>query len=91
MFEEDAKPALPRGVKLQFDSARDHWVLLGPERILKPDPVALEILKRIDGTKSIDQIVEDLTQTFNADRGQILKDVRAFLEGLSDKRMIDIK
>lgn len=91
MFEETATPKLPSGVKLQFDKARDHWVLLGPERILKPDPVALEILKRIDGTKSIDLIVDDLAKTFNTDRGQILQDVRSFLEGLSEKRMIDVK
>ena len=91
MFDESVTPQLPKGVKLQFDSARDHWVLLGPERILKPDTIALEILKRIDGSKSIDQIVDDLAETFNADRGQILKDVRSFLENLSNKRMIDIK
>ncbi len=90
-FNEKATPNLPRGVKLQFDSARDHWVLLGPERVLKPDPIALEILKRIDGSTSIDAIVDDLAATFKADRKQILSDVRSFLEGLSDKRMIDLK
>ena len=91
MFDDKATPKLPRGVKLQFDSARDHWVLLGPERILKPDVVAVEILKRIDGQTSIDAIVDDLATTFKADRAQILKDVRSFLENLSDKRMIDVK
>ena len=91
MFDDTATPKLPRGVKLQFDSARDHWVLLGPERILKPDVVAVEILKRIDGQTSIDAIVDDLATTFKADRAQILKDVRSFLENLSDKRMIDVK
>ena len=91
MVDDTATPKLPRGVKLQFDSARDHWVLLGPERILKPDVVAVEILKRIDGETSIDAIVDDLAATFKADRAQILKDVRSFLENLSDKRMIDVK
>ncbi len=91
MIDDTATPKLPRGVKLQFDSARDHWVLLGPERILKPDVVAVEILKRIDGETSIDAIVDDLAATFKADRAQILKDVRSFLENLSDKRMIDVK
>ncbi len=91
MVDDTATPKLPRGVKLQFDSARDHWVLLGPERILKPDVVAVEILKRIDGETSIDAIVDDLAATFKADRAQILKDVRSFLANLSDKRMIDVK
>jgi pyrroloquinoline quinone biosynthesis protein D len=81
-------PALPRGVKLRFDQARDAWVLLAPERVLMPDPIAVEILKRCDGKASVAAIVDDLAATFAAERSQIEADVSAFLQDLADKGMV---
>jgi pyrroloquinoline quinone biosynthesis protein D len=87
---DDAVPALARGVKLRFDKARDAWVLLAPERVLMPDQIALEILKRCDGTAKVAEIIEDLAVTFSADRDQVAADVRAFLQDLADKGMLTI-
>ncbi len=42
----DAKPRLPRGVRLVHNEAQGGLVLLAPERVFKPDPIAVEILKR---------------------------------------------
>ena len=81
-------PRLPRGVKLRFDPRRDAWVLLAPERVLMPDPVAVEILKRCDGAATVDAIVDDLGRSFKADRARIARDVTALLQDLADKRMI---
>ena len=81
-------PALPRGVRLRFDQARDAWVLLAPERVLMPDPIAVEILKRCDGKASVAAIVDDLAATFAAERAQIETDVTAFLQDLADKGMV---
>ncbi|MGF1608811.1 MAG: pyrroloquinoline quinone biosynthesis peptide chaperone PqqD [Kiloniellales bacterium] len=78
-------PRLPRGVKLRFDKERDKWVVLAPERVFVPDPIALEILKRCDGYASVAAIVDDLAQTFKAPRDTILKDVSALLQDLADK------
>ena len=78
-------PSLPRGVKLRFDEARDTWVLLGPERVFNPDPIALEILKRCDGSATVEEIVDDLAATFQAERGIIEHDVTALLQELADK------
>ncbi len=78
-------PSLPRGVKLRFDEARDIWVLLGPERIFNPDPIALEILKRCDGSATVEEIVDNLAATFQADREVIERDVTALLQDLADK------
>jgi pyrroloquinoline quinone biosynthesis protein D len=55
---------------------RAEWTLLAPERILKPDGIALEILKRCDGVSTLDAIVDDLARTFNADRNEIGRDAR---------------
>ena len=81
-------PVLPRGVKLRFDQARQTWVLLAPERVLMPDPIAVEILKRCDGKRSVAAVIDDLASTFAADRAQIAADVTVFLQDLADKGMV---
>jgi coenzyme PQQ biosynthesis protein PqqD len=86
----EAVPRFPRGVRLRFDDVRSQWMLLAPERILKPDGIALEILKRCDGKTTIDAMVDDLARTFGADREQVSRDVREFLNGLADKRMLEL-
>ena len=83
-------PMLPRGVKLRFDKARDAWVVLAPERVLVPDEVAIEILKRCDGKASLGAIVEDLAAAFSADPAEVEGDVRTFLQDLADKGMIQL-
>jgi pyrroloquinoline quinone biosynthesis protein D len=83
-------PALRRGVRLRFDQARDAWVLLAPERVLMPDEIAVEILKRCDGKAQVSAIVDDLARTFEADPAQIAGDVRGFLQDLADKGMVTL-
>lgn len=78
-------PSLPRGVKLRFDQARDRWVVLAPEKIFEPDPIALEIIKRCDGEATVEAIVDDLAANFQADRAVIEKDVTTLLQDLADK------
>ena len=87
---DDAVPALARGVKLRFDKARDAWVLLAPEKVLMPDQIAIEILKRCNGKAKVADIVDDLAVTFSADRNQVAGDVRAFLQDLADKGMLTV-
>jgi pyrroloquinoline quinone biosynthesis protein D len=86
----DRIPRLPRGVRLRYDERRGEWMLLAPERVLKPDGIALEILKRCDGHASLDAIIDDLSQQFQADRTEVAGDVREFLSGLAAKRMLEL-
>ena len=81
----DSVPRLPAGVKLRFDKHRDAWIVLAPERVFVPDPIALEVIKRCDGSASVTAIVDDLAKTFDADRAVIEKDVSALLQDLADK------
>ncbi|AZO76664.1 MULTISPECIES: pyrroloquinoline quinone biosynthesis peptide chaperone PqqD [unclassified Bosea (in: a-proteobacteria)] len=83
-------PALPRGVRLRFDESRQQWFLLGPERVFEPDEIALEILQRVDGARSVEAIAQELAAAFEADRDEIAADVMAFLRGLADQRMVDL-
>ena len=81
----ESVPRLPMGVKLRFDKQRDNWVVLAPERLFVPDPIALEVIKRCDGEASVAAIVDDLAKTFSADRAVIERDVNVLLQDLADK------
>ena len=87
---EDAKPRLPKGVRLRHDETRGEWLLLAPERVLKADPVAVEILKRCTGERTIRDIVNDLATAYTADRETIDADVKAMLADLAAKRVLDL-
>jgi pyrroloquinoline quinone biosynthesis protein D len=88
--KDHSVPALARGVRLRFDQARKAWVLLAPERVLMPDEIAVEILKRCDGKAAVRAIVDDLAQTFEAEPAQVDGDVRSFLQDLADKGMVTL-
>jgi coenzyme PQQ biosynthesis protein PqqD len=80
---------LPRGVKFRFDQARDRWVLLGPERVFEPDEIAVEILQRVDGVRTLATITGELAAEFNAPVEEIGRDVIEFVERLMRSRMLD--
>jgi pyrroloquinoline quinone biosynthesis protein D len=86
----DVIPRFPRGVRLRYDDVRSQWILLAPERILKPDGIALEILKRCDGKTTLDAIIDGLVQAFGAEREEVGRDVREFLDGLAAKRIVEL-
>ena len=84
----DNTPRLSRGMKLREDKARGQWVVLGPERMFVPDPIALEILRLVDGARSIDAMADDLAARFAAPRAEILTDVLAMLDDLAAKGVV---
>ncbi len=86
--EAGVKPRLPRGVRLKHDEIRGEWVLLAPERVLKLNPVSVEILKRCTGLASLAEIVDDLAGAFAAPRDRIEADVDAMVADLVRKRLM---
>jgi pyrroloquinoline quinone biosynthesis protein D len=86
----DARPHLPRGVRLVHNEAQGGWVLLAPERVFKADPIAAEVVKRCTGEASFKEIVDDLAMTFAAPRERIEADVAALLRGLADKKLLEL-
>ena len=82
---QHSRPVLPRHAKLRFDSTRELWVLLVPERVLAPDPTAVEVLQLCDGNRRVGQIVDTLAEKFAADREVICRDVILMLQDLADK------
>jgi pyrroloquinoline quinone biosynthesis protein D len=86
----DARPRLPRGVRLVHNEAQGGWVLLAPERVFKADAIAAEIVKRCTGAATLEAIVDDLAKTFNAPRERVHADVTAMLRGLADKKLLEL-
>ena len=86
----DARPRLPRGVRVVHNEAQGGWVLLAPERVFKADQIAAEIVRRCTGEATLGEIVDDLAKTYAAPREKILADVTALLRGLADKRLLEL-
>jgi pyrroloquinoline quinone biosynthesis protein D len=81
----DSVPRFPRGVRLQFDAVRDAWVVQAPERLFLPDEQATEILKLVDGIRTIGAIVDNLAARYQAPRAVIEGDVVEMLKDLAGK------
>ena len=90
MTDETVTPRLRRGVKFRFDETRQAWVLLAPEKLFTPVGTAVEILKRVDGERTLDQIVDDLAGVFQAPRDLIARDVEAMLRDLETKGAVSL-
>jgi pyrroloquinoline quinone biosynthesis protein D len=85
----DARPRLPRGVRLVQNEAQG-WVLLAPERVFKADPIAVEVIKRCTGEATLVEIVDDLVAAYSAPRERILSDLTMMLRGLADKKLLEL-
>lgn len=59
------KPVLSRRFRLQFEEAQQRWVLLYPEGMVQLNPSAAEILKRCDGSRTVEAIVAELETAFS--------------------------
>ena len=87
-MSEDAVPTFVRGTKLRFDGVRDAWVVLAPERAFQPDEHALEILKLVDGRRTLAAILDDLAARFDAPRDVLAADVSAMLDDLVTRGVV---
>jgi pyrroloquinoline quinone biosynthesis protein D len=85
-----AVPRFPRGVRLREDAARGRWVVLAPERAFVPDDVALEVLKLVDGARSVGTIAETLAARFDAPREVIEADIAEMLRDLAERGVVAV-
>jgi pyrroloquinoline quinone biosynthesis protein D len=88
MTDESAVPVFGTSVKFRFDTVRDAWIVLAPERLFLPDEQAVEILKLVDGARNLGAIIDELATRFNAPRALIAGDVATMLRDLGDKGVV---
>lgn len=72
----DDYPAISEHYRLQFEQAQDAWVLLFPEGMIKLNSSAAEILQRSDGTRTVQEIIDDLESTFGEEN--LGDDIKSF-------------
>jgi pyrroloquinoline quinone biosynthesis protein D len=84
----DTRPRLAAHVRLAFDKRRDRWMVQAPERVLVPDEIALEILRRCDGRSSLAQIIDGLAMEFDAPHDEIARDVTRLIDDLSARGIL---
>ena len=85
LIGEDSAPSLPRHVKFRRDESRGQWVLLAPERVLVPDEIAVEILRRLDGQITIGILADEFAEKYQSTRAEVLGDIIEMLQDLADK------
>ena len=78
--DPESRPRLAPHVRFKF--------VLAPERLLVPDEVAVEVLRRCTGSATLVEIVDDLSQSFNAPLEEIDHDVAALVHELGGKRIL---
>lgn len=91
LIAPDQVPYLPRGVRLADDRLRGIRVLQAPERAMQLDQIGDAILSELDGTRSMAEIARDLAARYNAPEDRIAGDVRDFLTGLIERRMVFVR
>jgi pyrroloquinoline quinone biosynthesis protein D len=80
-----------RQYKLQWEKAQDAYVLLYPEGLIKLTGSAGAILKRIDGSASVLDIISSLEAAYpDIDPDILRQDVIEFLEHTHDKGWITV-
>lgn len=88
MTELPERPRLSPGARLRFDKTRDAWVLLSPERVMMLEGPAADILRRCDGERTVDQIIDELAGVYAAERSEIAQDVRDMLADAAAKGLV---
>src|SRR6516164_5386208 len=88
-IDPNARPAIGRGFRLQWEPAQQAHVLLYPEGMVKLNGSAGEILKRCDGVRTVGEIITDIESAF-ATKG-LASEVTTFMLTALEKRWLEIR
>jgi len=88
---EESILALPPWVRLHFDPVRDRHVLLAPERVLFPCPIAVTVLQRLGEGRRLGALLDELATEFAAPREVIARDVLAMIEDLLARNFLTLR
>lgn len=88
MVTVQTRPRLPSHVRLHHDLVRGAWALLSPEKVMWPDEVSLDILRRCDGAATAGHIVAELARDYDAEPETVQADVLEFLQAWADRRLV---
>jgi pyrroloquinoline quinone biosynthesis protein D len=85
---DSSQPRLAAGCR--WGKQGDEPVVLFPEGMIRVQGTGQSVLELCDGQRSVEEIVGVLAGRYNsADPAKVREDVRAFLEALQQKRIVD--
>jgi pyrroloquinoline quinone biosynthesis protein D len=80
-------PRVAAMFRLQWEEVQQNWVLLYPEGMVKLNGSAGEIMRRLNGEKTVQVLIEDLEKDFGVNGLQA--DVLSFLDIAQTQGWID--
>ena len=86
---DTARPAIPQGLRLQWEPAQEAHVLLYPEGMVKLNGSAGAIMSRCNGARTLAEIVADLERSYGL--SGLEADVRAFVRLALEKRWLEVR
>ena len=87
-LQSTSTPRLASHVRMQWDGARNGWVLQAPERLLYPDEMAVAVLRLCDGARTLQAIVSELAAEYQAPPEAVRDDIVELLQPLADKGLL---
>lgn len=83
----DSIPRLWKLARLDYDQVRRRHVLLYPEGAVLLNDTGYAILELCDGARSVEQIVDILSQRYNAD---VRADVTEYLDNMAERELVRV-
>ena len=85
-------PKLAKKARLKHDRHANKTMLMYPERGLELNDAAAAIAQKLDGTRSIGAIADELVREHEgAPRAEVERDVIAFVSDLRDKGLLELE
>jgi pyrroloquinoline quinone biosynthesis protein D len=86
---DTAKPAIARGMRLQWEAAQEAHVVLYPEGMVKLNSSAGAIMSRCDGVRTVAEIVADLERGYGVTG--LAADVATFVALALDRHWLELR
>jgi coenzyme PQQ biosynthesis protein PqqD len=87
-IDEQTRPSLARGVRLQNDAKTGDPVLLFPEGVLFLSETACDIVTRCDSVSTVASIISSLADEYEVDSGTLRQDVLECLLQLQERKLL---
>ena len=87
-FDEQRRPALAPGVRLQTDKLTGEPVLVFPEGILLINSTAHDIVSRCDGKRTVAEILSVLAEEYEVEPEDLRGDVIECLADLNRRKLL---
>jgi pyrroloquinoline quinone biosynthesis protein D len=76
-------PKLSPMHRLQYEAVQERWVLLYPEGMVRLNSSAGDVLRRVDGMRTVDAVVDDLRRAYPG--ADLRDDVLQFLDEAQER------